>query len=208
MSRLSLLNNHYSNNTRTCFVYKKGDYQLTRYTKEEYNKVREGFKRRIYQYLTDNNINNNFNKDKTAITLNTLTSSSNFFYNDYSVKHFITLNGLILIKTAKNIVTSINNDAFTYSLMGIKPSSTEPSIVRRGNVNNKSSNNKGKSATYLYDNNPPDLTVDIDFLNCHFDDNGQDYGYLVASFSFLFVNVASVYTSEQNLEEQLREAIT
>jgi len=26
--------------------------------------------------------------------------------------------------------------------------------------------------------------------------------------SFLFINVASVYTSEQNLEEQLREAIT
>jgi len=89
----------------------------------------------------------------------------------------MTLNGLIPIKTAKNIVTSINNDAFAYSLMGsiepggIDPGSTEPSIVRRGNVNNKSSNNKGKSATYLYDNNPPDLTVDINFLNCHFNNN-------------------------------------
>ena len=91
----------------------------------------------------------------------------------------------------------INNDAFTYSLTGsIEPSSTEPSTARRSNVGNKSSNNKGKSVTYLYDNNPPDLTINIDFLDCHFDDNGQDYGYLVVSFfSFLFVNVASVCTS-------------
>ena len=84
----------------------------------------------------------------------------------------MTLNRPILIKTAKNIVTSINNDAFAYSLTGIEPSGTEPSIVRRGDINNKSSNDKGKSATYLYDNNPPDLTLDIDFLDCHFDDNG------------------------------------
>ena len=90
----------------------------------------------------------------------------------------MTLNRLILIKTAKNIVTTINNDAFTYSLTGsiepgsIEPSSTEPSIVRRGNIDNKSSNNKGKSATYLYDNNPPDLTVNINFLNCYFNNNG------------------------------------
>ena len=140
------------------FIYKKGDYQLTRYTKEEYNKVREGFKRRIYQYLTDNNINNNFNKDKTAITLNTLTSSSNFFYNDYSVKHFITLNGLILIKTAKNIVISIDNNAFAYSLTSsTEPSSIEPSIVRRGDkVNIKN------------------LIVDIDFLNYYFNNNRQN----------------------------------
>ena len=67
---------------------------------------------------------------------------------------------------------SINNNAFTYSLTSSIEPSTEPSIVRRGNINNKSSNDKGKSATYLYDNNPPDLTVDIDFLDCHFDDDG------------------------------------
>ena len=116
----------------------------------------------------DNNINNNFNKDITAIALNILTpttTSGNFFYNNYSFKHFITLNGLILIKTAKNIVTSINNNAFIYSLTSsTEPSSTEPNIAR--------SNDKGKGATYLYDNNPPDLTVDIDFLNYHFNDNG------------------------------------
>ena len=104
---------------------KKGDCQLTRHTKEECNVVREGFKRRVHQYLVDNDINNNFNKDITAITLNILTPSGNFFYNDYGIKHFITLNGLILIKTAKNIVTSINNDAFAYSLT----SSIEPSVV-------------------------------------------------------------------------------
>ena len=39
----------------------------------------------------------------------------------------------------------------------------EPSIVR--------SNDKGKSATYLYDNNPPDLTIDINFLYYYFNDN-------------------------------------
>ena len=83
------------------------------------------------------------------------TTSGNFFYNNYGIKHFITLNRLILIKTAKNIVTSINNNAFTYSLTGIEPSGTEPSIVRRGDkVNIKN------------------LIVDIDFLDCHFDDNG------------------------------------
>ena len=81
----------------------------------------------------------------------------------------MTLNGLILIKTAKNIVTSINNNAFIYGLTGstepssTEPSSTEPNIVR--------SNDKGKGATYLYDNNPPNLTVDINFLNCHFNNN-------------------------------------
>jgi len=131
----------------------------------------------------DNDIDDNFDKDITAIAFNILTltvvpTSGNFFYNDYSIKHFIILNGPILIKTAKNIVMFINNDAFAYSLTGsiepggIDPSSTEPSIVRRGNVDNKSSNDKGKSATYLYNNNPPDLTVDIDFLDCYFDDNG------------------------------------
>ena len=101
-------------------------------------------------------------------TLTPTTTSSNFFYDDYGVEHFMTSNGPIPIETAKNIVTSMNNNAFAYGLTG----STEPSTVRRGNVDNKSSNDKGKSATYLYDNNPPDLTVDIDFLDCHFDDNG------------------------------------
>ena len=146
---------------------KKGDCWSTRHTKEKCNKVREGFKRRVHQYLIDNNFNN-FNKNIVLIT-----TSGNFFYNNYSVKHFIILNGLILIKTAKNIVMSINNNAFAYSFTGsIKLGSTEPSIVRYGDVGNKSSNNKGKSAIYFYNNNPPDLTIDIDFLDCHFDDNG------------------------------------
>ena len=71
----------------------------------------------------------------------------------------------------------------------------ESSIVRRSNIGNKSSNNEGKSATYFYnnnndDNNPPNLlefvvninlnipvntenlTIDINLLNCYFDDNG------------------------------------
>ena len=116
----------------------------------------------------DNNIDDNFDKDITAMALNTstlTTTSGNFFYDDYGVKYFITLNGLILIKTAKNIVMSINNNAFIHGLTSsIEPSGTEPNIAR--------SNNKGKGATYLYDNNPPDLTVDIDFLNYYFDDNG------------------------------------
>jgi len=91
----------------------------------------------------------------------------------------MTLNRLILIKTAKNIVTSINNNAFIYGLIssiepsGIEPSSiepggTEPGIVRR--------NNKGKNATYFYNNNDnvniENLTVNIDFLNYYFNDNG------------------------------------
>ena len=112
-----------------------------------------------------------------TLTIVLTTTSGNFFCNDYSIEHFMTLNRLILIKTAKNIVMSINNNAFTYGLTGsIEPSSTEPSIVRCNNIDNKSSNDKGKSATYFYnnndDNNPPDLTINIDFLNCHFDDNG------------------------------------
>ena len=138
---------------------KKGDYWLTRHTKEERDEAREGFKRRVHQYLADNNINDDFDKDIVSTT-----TSGNFFYDDYGVKHFMTSNRPIPIETAKNIVTSINNNAFIYSLTGsTEPSGTEPSIVR--------SNNKGKSATYLYDNNPPNLTVDIDFLDCHFDDN-------------------------------------
>ena len=124
-----------------------------------------------------------------AIILNILTptialttTNGNFFYNNYSIKYFITLNRLILIETAKNIVTSINNNAFTYTLTssiepsGIEPGGTEPSIVRRNDVGNKNSNNKGKSATYLCDDNdnsnPPNLTINIDFLNYYFDDDG------------------------------------
>jgi len=111
----------------------------------------------------DNNINN-FNKDIILTT-----TSGNFFYNNYSVEHFITLNRLILIKTAKNIVISINNNAFVYGFTSsIEPSGTEPSIAR--------SNNKGKSTTYFYNNNNDNvnienLTININFLDYYFDDN-------------------------------------
>ena len=178
MSQLSSSNNRYSNNARTCFVCKKGDYQLTRYIKEEYNTVKKGFKKYIHQYLADNNIDNNFNKNIVLTT-----TSGNFFYNNYCVKYFITLNRPIPIETAKNIVIFINNNAFIYSLTGstepssMEPSNTEPSIVK--------SNDKGKSATYFYNNNPPDFTIDINLLDCHFNNNGQDYRYLVVSPSFL-----------------------
>ena len=123
----------------------------------------------------DNDIDDNFDKDITAIALNTstpTTTSGNFFYNDHGIKHFMTSNGPIPIKTAKNIVMSINNNAFAYGLTSSIEASTEPSTVRRGNNGNRSSNDKDKNATYLYDNNPPDLTVNINFLNCHFNDNG------------------------------------
>ncbi len=145
---------------------KRGNYWLTRHTKKECNEAREGFKRCIHQYLIDNDIDDDFDKDITAIAFNTLTPtavpttiSNSFFYNDYSVKHFMTLNRLIPIKTAKNIVTSMNNNAFTYGLTG----GTEPSTVRHGDVGNKGSDDKV---------NTENLTVDIDFLDCHFDDNG------------------------------------
>jgi len=101
----------------------------------------------------DNNIND-FDKNITAIAVNILTpttTSGNFFYDDYGIKHFMTLNGPILIETAKNIVTSINNNAFIHSLT----SSTEHSIVRCGNKVNIEN-----------------LTVNIDFLDYYFDDNG------------------------------------
>jgi len=99
----------------------------------------------------DNDINNDFNKDITAIAFNTLTPSGNFFYNDYGVKYFMTLNRPILIKTAKNIVTSINNNAFIYGLTSnIELGGTEPSTVRSNDKEN--------------------LTIDIDFLNCYFND--------------------------------------
>jgi len=79
-----------------------------------------------------------FNTLTPTIVLTTI--SGNFFYNDYGVKHFMTSNGPILIETAKNIVTSINNNAFVYGFTGsIEPSGTEPSTARRGNVSNKSS---------------------------------------------------------------------
>ena len=119
----------------------------------------------------DNNIND-FNKDIISTTTN-----SNFFYNNYSVKHFITLNRPILIKTAKNIVIFINNNAFAYSLTSsIEPGGTEPSTVRHNNVGNKSNNNRGKSTTYFYNNNNNNInienfTVNINFLNCHFNNN-------------------------------------
>ena len=167
ISQPSSSNNCYSNNTRTCFVCKKGDYWLTRYTKEEYNKAKEGFKRRVHQYLIDNNINDDFNKDIVLTT-----TSGNFFYDNYGIKYFITSNGLILIKTAKNIVMSINNNAFAYGLTDSIEPNTEPNTARRGNNSNKSSNNKDKSTTYFYNNNPPNLTIDINLLNCHFNDNG------------------------------------
>ena len=73
---------------------------------------------------------------------------------------------------------SINNNAFAYSLTGsTEPSGMESSTARRDDVGNKSSNNKGKSATYFCNNNNDDinienLTVDINLLNCHFDDHG------------------------------------
>jgi len=127
----------------------------------------------------DNNINDNFDKDIIAVST---TTSGNFFYSNYGVEHFMTLNGPILIKTAKNIVTSINNNAFVYGLTGsiepgsMEPGGMEPSTARHGDVGNKSSNNKGKSATYFYNDNNNDinienLTVDINFLDCYSDDD-------------------------------------
>ena len=73
------------------------------------------------------------------------TTSSNFFYNNYSIKYFITLNRLTPIKTAKNIVIFINNNALIYSLTGSTESSNiEPGTARHGNISNKSSNNKSR----------------------------------------------------------------
>ena len=152
---------------------KKGDCWLTRHTKEEYDEAREKFKRYVHQYLADNDIDDNFNKDIMAMALNTstlTTTSSNFFYDDYGVKYFITLNRLIPIETIKNIVISINNNAFIYGLTGsTEPGGMEPSTVR--------SNDKGKSTTYFYNDNNDDvnienLTIDINFLDYHFDDDG------------------------------------
>ena len=124
---------------------KKGNCWSIRHTKEEYNKVREGFKRCVHQYLIDNNINN-FNKDIIPTT-----TSGNFFYDNYSVKHFMTLNRPIPIKTAKNIVISINNNAFVHGLT-----------------------NSTESGTAKYSNkvNTKNLIVNINFLNCYFNNNG------------------------------------
>ena len=150
---MSSLSNRNADNTRSV---------ITRQIKEKRNKVKKGFKKCVYQYFIDNNINNNFNKDITAIVFNILTpttvlttTSGNFFYNNYSIKHFITLNRPIPIKTAKNIVMSINNNAFAYSLTGsIEPSGTESSTVKYNNkVNTKN------------------LMVNINFLNYYFNNN-------------------------------------
>ena len=65
---------------------------------------------------------------------------------------------------------SINNNTLIYGLTGsTEPSSTELSTVK--------SNNKGKSTTYFYNNNNNDvnienLTININFLNCYFNNNG------------------------------------
>ena len=67
---------------------------------------------------------------------------------------------------------SINNNAFAYGLTGSKEASTELSTAKCGNDGNRSSNNKDKNTTYLYNNNPPNLTVNINFLDCYFDNNG------------------------------------
>ena len=130
----------------------------------------------------DNNINNNFNKNITAIVFNILTLtavlttiSGNFFYNNYSVKHFIILNGLIPIKTVKNIVIFINNNAFVHSFTSnIKPNSIKPNGIES---NTAKSNNKGKNTTYFYNNNNNNVnienfTVNINFLNYYFNNNG------------------------------------
>ena len=146
------------------YVKKKKDCWSTKHTKEEYNKVKEGFKKHVHQYFIDNNFNN-FNKDIILTT-----TSSNFFYNNYSIKYFIILNKPIPIETAKNIVIFINNNAFIHSLtVSTEPGSTEPSIVK--------SNNKGKNTTYFCNNNNnnniniENLTVNINFLNCYFNNN-------------------------------------
>ena len=67
----------------------------------------------------------------------------------------MTLNRLIPIETVKNIVIFINNNAFVHGLTGsIKPGSTESNIARYGNkVNIKN------------------RIVNINFLNCYFNDN-------------------------------------
>jgi hypothetical protein len=73
----------------------------------------------------------------------------------------MTLNRLILIKTAKNIVISINNNAFVYGLTGsIEPNNTEPSSIESG------------TARYSNKVNTENLIVNINFLDCYFNNNG------------------------------------
>jgi hypothetical protein len=97
----------------------------------------------------------------------------------------MTLNGLIPIETAKNIVMSINNNAFIHSLTGnIEPGNTEPGNMEPSNIEPNStkpsivrSNNKGKNTTYLYNDNNDNINIEnliinINFLNCYFNNNG------------------------------------
>ena len=67
---------------------KRRDCWSTRHTKEERDEAREGFKRRVHQYLVDNDIDDDFDKDMTAMALTSTpttvptTTSRNFFYDD------------------------------------------------------------------------------------------------------------------------------
>jgi len=61
-----------------------------------------------------------------TLTVVLTITSSNFFYNNYSIKYFMTLNGLIPIETAKNIVMFINNNAFTYTEAAVKSDGPPP----------------------------------------------------------------------------------
>ena len=79
----------------------------------------------------------------------------------------MTLNRLIPIKTAKNIVMSINNNAFAYGLTGsTELGSIEPSTVRRGDKEFAVNINLDKLV------NIKNLTININFLNCYFDNDG------------------------------------
>ena len=100
------------------------------------------------------------------LTIVLITTSSNFFYNNYSIKHFIILNRLMPIKTAKNIVIFINNNTFAYSFTGnIKPGNTEPSISRYSNKEFVANINLNKLV------NIKNLIINIGFFNCYFNDN-------------------------------------
>jgi hypothetical protein len=73
----------------------------------------------------------------------------------------MTSNRLIPIKTAKNIITFINNNAFIHSLT----SNTEPGNIKPGST-------KPGTARYSNKVNTENLIVNIDFLNYHFNNNG------------------------------------
>ena len=92
----------------------------------------------------------------TALT----TTSNSFFYNDYSIKHFMTLNGLIPIETAKNIVMFMNNNAFIYGLTG----SIEPGNIKLNGIELSTARHSNKV-------NTKNLIININFLDCHFNDN-------------------------------------